>query len=131
MICAPRKVNGRIHMEMQELAIVNTGVDYLLPRDVLDFQKKSYCNMFIHFLLHLNGRMSLENDFTYVSSNGGASVIDNCLVPYEDLVSFEIFSVHRIMPLIQDVIGCENIDNILMPDLSILSCSYLFSNSNG
>ena len=106
-----------------------SGVDFLPPRDVLDFQKNSYCDMFVDFLIStffciLNGRMSLKNGFTYVSSNGGTSVIDYCLVPYEDLVSVEKFRVHRIRPLTQDVIACENVDHILMPDHSILSWTY-------
>ena len=89
--------------------------------------------MFIDFLISthfgiLNGRMLLKNDFTYVSSNGGASVIDYCLVSYEDLVSFAN-RVHRIRPLMQDVIGCENINHIPMPNHSILSWTYLLTNT--
>ena len=105
------------------------GVDNLPPREVIDFQKNSYCDMFTDFLIStnfciLNGRGSLKNDFTYVSSNGGASVIDYCLIPYEDLAFYENFSVHRVRPLIQDVLGFETLENIPIPDHSILSWTY-------
>ena len=38
-------------------------------------------------------------------------------------------SVHRIRPLIQDVIGCENTDHIPMSDHSILSWTYFLTNT--
>ena len=50
----------------------------------------------------------VTNDFTYLSSNGGASVIDYCLVPYEELASYENFNVHRVRPLVRDELKSES-----------------------
>ena len=85
--------NARIGESEDSIA----GVDNLPPREVIDFQKNSYCDMFADFLIRtnfciLNGRGSLKNDLTYVSSNGGSSVIDYCLKPYKDLAFYENFS---------------------------------------
>ena len=59
------------------------GVDNLPPRNTVDFQKNTYCNIFLDFLIStnlcvLNGRNFDTNDFTYVSTQGGASVFDYC-----------------------------------------------------
>ncbi len=42
----------------------------------------------------LNGRNTINNDFTYVSTRG-LSVVDYCLVPYESLDMFSEFAVVR------------------------------------
>ena len=74
---------------MPELAIVM--IVYLRwtiyrQESSLIIRKKSYCDIVIDFLIStnvciLNGRNFVTNDFSYLSSNGGASVVDYCLVP--------------------------------------------------
>ena len=47
----------------------------------------------------LNGRNFISNDFTSISSKG-CSVVDYCLVSYDQLISFEKFTVIRAAELI-------------------------------
>ena len=81
------------------------GVDVLPERDIVDFQKNSYYDMFLEFLIStnfcvLNARNSVTNDFTYIAQ-GGASVVDYCILPAEELPKYKKFQVHFINGLVQ------------------------------
>lgn len=111
------------------------GVDNLPARNVVDFQKNTYCDMFLDFLIStnfcvLNGRNSDTNGFTYISTQGGASVVDYCLLPYEDLVKYEHFKVHRISTLIESVVGIENIGHRTIPDHSVLTWKFILPSTD-
>lgn len=89
--------------------------------------------MVLDFLISTNfcvlyGRNSNSNGFTYISTQGGASVVDYCLTPYEDLAKYEHFSVNRVRTLIQQAIGIENTDCRTIPDHSFLTWKYVFAN---
>ncbi|CAC5379308.1 unnamed protein product [Mytilus coruscus] len=76
-----------------------TGIDNLPDRHVVDFQCNSYGKVFCEFLTDvscciLNGRNTILNDYTYVSTRG-LSVVDYCVVPYEMLDIFNKFKVTR------------------------------------
>ena len=73
----------------------------------------------------LNGRNSLKNDYTFVSAQGGCSVIDYCFAAYEDLDLFTNFEVHRIRNLIQKVFVEGSAASGHMPDLSFLTWVYM------
>ena len=56
-------------------------------------------NFFCEFLLNANccvlsGRNYYHNDFTYVSTKG-SSVVDYCVIPYENLRHYKNFEVMR------------------------------------
>ena len=58
-----------------------------------------YSDIFIDFLINVNccivnGRNSIQDDFTFVSPRG-SSMVDYCLVPYEHLRCISNFSVIR------------------------------------
>ena len=65
------------------------GIDLLPERNVVDFTPNSYGELFCDFLSNincciLNGRNFINNDYTFVSTRG-SSVVDYCVVPYENL----------------------------------------------
>ncbi|VDI27419.1 Hypothetical predicted protein [Mytilus galloprovincialis] len=83
------------------------GVDQLPERNIVDFQHNSYGSVFCDFLIDvncciLNGRNSLHNDYTFISTRG-SSVVDYCVLPYEQLKSFSDFTVHRTTELIKNI----------------------------
>lgn len=68
------------------------GIDELPERSVLDFKRNSYGVKLIDFLISsnsciLNGRNSTTNNFTSFNT-AGASVVDYCLCPHEQLHRF-------------------------------------------
>ena len=110
------------------------GVDNLPPRNTVDFQKNTYCDIVLDFLictnLHvLNGRNFDTNDFTYVSTQGGASVVDDCLVPYESLAKYGNFNVHFMRQLIESVVGIGSLSTHNIPDHSFLTWNFIVTNS--
>jgi hypothetical protein len=64
-----------------------TGVDVLTERDVIDYTVNSCGEYFCELLLN-------ANDFTYVSIKG-SSVVDYCVIPYENLRHYRNFEVMR------------------------------------
>ena len=111
------------------------GVDNLPTRNIVDFQTNSYCDTFLDFLICtnfcvLNGRNYDSNDFTYVSAQGGASVIDYCLVPYEDLERYRHFNVHRMRQLIESAVGIQISSSSKIPDHSFLTWNFVTSNND-
>ncbi len=69
--------------------------------------------------------MCNQNDFTSISSKG-LTVVDYCLVPFEELQNFSDFQVHRSRPRIQEC-GCVPYINPTkkVPDHSILSWKFM------
>ena len=100
------------------------GVDSLPPRSVLDFSKNSYGDFFLDFLLGanmcvVNGRGQVD-DFTSISQNG-ASVVDFCVVPYENIAQIQEFKVLRSRDVFTEA-GCVGeVDLRTMPDHSMLT----------
>ena len=87
------------------------GVDTIQSRHVIDFTSNKYGELLCDFLIDtncciLNGRNMTSNDYTCIKSQG-ASVVDYCLVPHEDLDKFTQFKVHKVTDLINeiDIIG--------------------------
>ena len=92
------------------------GVDTLPQRDVKDFSKNQYCDVFVDFLIStnmciLNGRNFKVNNFASVSSKGSA-VVDYVLVPYECLNRYSSFEVILATDLLQKNVGIHTIDNL-------------------
>ncbi|VDI02802.1 Hypothetical predicted protein [Mytilus galloprovincialis] len=102
------------------------GIDCLPERDIVDFQTNGYGNIFCDFLIDvncciLNGRKTLTNDFTFVSTRG-SSVVDYCILPYEMLDSFNSFSVTRATTIIQSLGEPGRYDlRKIVPDHSLLT----------
>jgi hypothetical protein len=99
------------------------GVDDVKPRNVIDFCVNSQCKPFIDFCVSanmccLNGRNDdVTDNFTCVSTKG-KSVVDYCLVPYDEFNSFSKFEVS----LVQDLIAKFNVPiQSAIPDHSMLS----------
>ncbi|CAG2218028.1 unnamed protein product [Mytilus edulis] len=104
------------------------GVDNLCQRDVIDFKCNSYCNAFIDFLISvncciLNGRNFVNNDYTCVSTKG-CSVVDYCIVPYDNLNLFKDFCVIRANDLVTSAgFDVNGVDLKLIPDHSLIKWS--------
>ena len=80
------------------------GVDNLSDGEVVDFQVNKYGHILLDFLINsnfciLNGRNSIKNDFTSVSTKG-SSVVDYCFVSHSDLNMFSDFYVYTASELI-------------------------------
>ena len=76
------------------------GVDDIVQRNIIDYKTNNYEHILIEFLINsnmciLNGRNTVTNDFTSVSSKG-TSVVDYCIVNHEDLSMFQDFHVLRV-----------------------------------
>ena len=72
----------------------------------------------------MNGRNSVLNAFTFVSPRG-CSVVDYCLIPYENLHNISNFSVIRASSLVTDAGVLGNIDTTSkLPDHSVLHWSF-------
>ncbi|CAG2255414.1 unnamed protein product [Mytilus edulis] len=104
------------------------GVDNLCQRNVIDFKCNSYCNAFIDFLISaycciLNGRNFVNNDYTCVSTKG-CSVVDYCIVPYDNLNLFKDFCVIRANDLVTSAgFDVNGVDLKLIPDHSLIKWS--------
>ena len=105
------------------------GVDNLPIRTALDFTHNAYSDVFIDFLINVNccivnGRNSIQDDFTYVSTRG-SSVVDYCLVPYENLFNISNFSVKRASSLATETGAIGQVDPVSkIPDHSFLCWSF-------
>ena len=100
------------------------GVDTIPMRDVVDYSKNQNCNLLIDFLIStnmciLNGRNFKCNNFTSVSAKGCA-VVDYVLVPYECLDRYSNFKVILATNIVERSVGIQAVDNITIPDHSIL-----------
>ena len=99
------------------------GIDDLDFRDVIDFNVNKYGHLLIDFLLNnnmciLNGRKSVFNDFTCITS-AGRSVVDYCLVSHDDLNTFSDFKVCKVTDVINEI-GHETVlHSASFPDHSI------------
>ena len=91
------------------------GVDKLPSRDIIDYQTNQYCNMCL-----LNGRNFKSNGYTCISARG-SSVVDYCLVPYENLQRYYDFEVIRARDILNRVINIETLDSAIVPDHSLLT----------
>ena len=105
------------------------GVDHLPERHVVDFSLNAYSDIFIDFLINVNccivnGRNSVSDDFTFVSTRG-CSVVDYCLTPYESLLRVSNFEVIRASQLVQNANILGQVDmSYAIPDHSFLKWSF-------
>ncbi|CAG2257828.1 unnamed protein product [Mytilus edulis] len=105
------------------------GIDKLPQRNVVDFQHNGYGNIFCDFLTDvncciLNGRKTLHNDFTFVSTRG-MSVVDYCVLPYEHLDNFNNFNVIRTSSIVEQINALGKYDlKKAMPDHSLLTWDF-------
>ena len=65
-------------------------MDEVEPREIIDYNRNGYGDMFLNFLVNINccmvnGRQGSSNEFTYIEPRRGHSVVDYCLVPHEQL----------------------------------------------
>ena len=105
-----------------------TGIDFLPERQVVDFTRNTYGDILCDFLSNvncciLNGRNSLHNDFTYISTRG-TSVVDYCIVPYEKLTVFDNFEVIRAQHLTDNIFNVGEYEPKHIPDHSLLCWTF-------
>ncbi|VDI64972.1 Hypothetical predicted protein [Mytilus galloprovincialis] len=105
--CSPFYLCGDWNSRVTDIPDFITGIDNLPERQVLNFTHNTYGDILWAFLSNfncciLNGRNSLHCYFTYVSTRG-ASVVDNCIVPYKKLTLFDNFEVIRAQQLIDSI----------------------------
>ncbi|CAC5360691.1 unnamed protein product [Mytilus coruscus] len=104
-----------------DLSDLVEGIDCLPEHDIVDFQTNGYGNIFCDFLIDvdcciLNGRKTITNDFTFVSTHG-FSVVDYCVFD-----SFNSFSVTRATTIIQSLGEPGRYDlRRIVPDHSLLT----------
>ena len=111
------------------------GVDCIPDRDVIDFTINKEGERLCDFLIDsncciMNGRNCLENNFTFVGTQG-ASVVDYCIMPYEHLSKYEAFRVC----LTSDLLSKANLHNkinsaITVPDHSLLLWTFTVECTN-
>ena len=78
----------------------------------------------------MNGRgESCKNDFTFVGPHG-ASVLDNCLVPYESMDKFGRFEVLKVSEVVDRVSLFDQLGKYVLPDHSFLRWNLLLTNVN-
>ena len=106
-----------------------TGVDKLRIRTALAFTHNAYSESLVDFLINVNccivnGRNSIQDDFTYVSTRG-SSVVHYCLVPYENLSNISNISVKRASSLTTETGAIWQVDPVSkIPDHSFLHWSF-------
>ena len=116
---------GDFNARVGDLDDFIVGVDTIPKRDVVDFSKNQYCDVFIDFLIStnmciLNGRNFQTNNFTSVSCKGSA-VVDYVLVPYEQLNRYSNFDVILATELLRQNITDHAIESTKIPDHSFLA----------
>lgn len=109
------------------------GVDTLPERDIIDFTKNQYCDIFTDFLIStnmciLNGRNSKKNNYTSVSAKGSA-VVDYVLVPYEHLCKYNNFEVILSADALQNSFDIQTLEHLSIPDHSLLVWEVSFNTS--
>lgn len=103
------------------------GVDEVRPRDILDYTCSSNGDLLIDFMVDcglcmLNGRIGV-NGFTHISHRG-KSVVDNVMVPYEQLLNIESFEICTMTDLVNEL---SMQGNAKIPDHSLLLWSIQLS----
>ena len=88
----------------------------------------SYGELLCDFLCNvncciLNGRNGINNDYTYISTRG-SSVVDYCIVPYEQLNSFQNFEVIRAADIVGRACPVGSYEPRHIPDHSLLTWSF-------
>ncbi|XP_052256259.1 uncharacterized protein LOC127861632 isoform X1 [Dreissena polymorpha] len=68
----------------------------------------------------LNGRNTVHNDYTSISVKG-QSVVDYCIVPYENLSLYSQFYVHTVVDVMNSIELQDSIAPTCVPDHSILT----------
>ncbi|XP_053402567.1 uncharacterized protein LOC128557926 [Mercenaria mercenaria] len=100
------------------------GIDRLTDRDVIDFSSNQYGDVLTEFLINvnfciLNGRNTITNNFTFVGPQD-ASVVDYCLIPYENLSMFVDFEVLKVSDILDSTNGYSQLSKLAVPDHSLL-----------
>ncbi len=104
------------------------GVDVIADREVIDHKLNGYSDLFCDFLssascIVLNGRNSVKNDYTFVSTRGH-SVVDYMISSQSAFSEFSGFEVIRARSLFTNA-KCDGIIDPVtgnLPDHSILKC---------
>jgi hypothetical protein len=101
------------------------GIDVIPEREVIDFTSNMYGDKLIQFLIDssmfvLNGRNTIQNDYTSISTKGCA-VVDYCIVSQEFLNIFKDFNVLRATQIVTDVSKTTGLSPSSIPDHSIVS----------
>lgn len=120
----PFDISGDFNSRIGDMEDFIPGIDILPVREVIDFKSNSYGEIFCEFLsnincCNLNDRNSIKNYFTYVSTRG-SSIVDYCVVPYENLKCFKHFEVIRTSELANQSVITGVIEPKYIPDHSIL-----------
>ena len=101
------------------------GVDDIPDRHVIDFTSNKYGEIFCDFMINanccmLNGRNSENNEYTCIRPQG-MSVVDYCLVPYEDFDKYSDFKIQKITNLLTETKIIQSLEpRTSIPDHSIL-----------
>jgi len=99
------------------------GIDDLPDRLVIDFGHNTYGRLLCDFLINgciLNGRSYTQNNFTFISSRG-SSVVDYCLVQYEQLHYFTNFKVNTANDVVNSCCKVGDLDlRTIIPDHSLI-----------
>ena len=105
------------------------GVDCIKERHVIDYKINSHGKNLLDFCINsnmciLNGRNTINNDFTSISTKG-LSVVDYALVPYCKLDCFQNFYVANSSELIHETQSKGIIDpDHSIPDHSLLKWTF-------
>ena len=105
---APFYVCGDFNSRTSNLEDFIPGIDDIPERHVVDFTSNKYGQHFCDFLIDancciLNGRQnSIKNSYTFVSPVQGSSVVDYCVVPYEQLCNFDSFKVRSMCEMLEE-----------------------------
>ena len=102
------------------------GVDEVEPKEIFDYNRNSYGDTFLDFLVNinccmLNGRQGSSNEFTYIEPRRGHSVVDYCLVPHKQLNESNDFVIYRATVLMQNI----DITTVSNPEKSVSDQSLL------
>ena len=126
---------GDFNVRFGDLEDYIAGVDCIPERDVIDYTINKEGERLCDFLIDsncciMNGRNCLENNFTFVGTQG-ASVVDYCITPYEHLSKYEAFRVC----LTSDLLSKANLHNKInsattVPDHSLLLWTFTVECTN-
>ena len=98
-------------------------MDEVDPREITDYGRNSYGDLFLDFLININCCVlkRSKSEFTYIEARRGRSVVDNCLVPGEQINESNDFKIYRATKMIQSI----NITTNSNPEKSVLDHSLL------
>ena len=113
---------GDLNARISNIDDFISRVDFIPDRHVVDFNSNKHGEILINSNgCVLNGRNYKRNDFTFIGPQG-ASEVDYCIVPYEQLSMFDAFEVNLMPDMLNPVNVFDSLENLNSEsDHSILS----------